>query len=79
LQLYPPKNALLDSTAGEGVCEKDEAWNMHRPKGGVLRGLGRWEDFGRRVKGECIGEYRRPRGKKLTFKVPSRMPGTGIL
>ncbi len=34
LQLYPPKNALLDNTAGGGVCEKDEAWNMHRPKGG---------------------------------------------
>ncbi len=32
LQLYPPKNALLDGTAGGGVCEKDEAWNMHRPK-----------------------------------------------
>jgi hypothetical protein len=46
---------------------------------GVLRGLGRREDFGRRVKGECISEYRRPRGKKLAFKVPSRIPGTGIL
>jgi hypothetical protein len=46
---------------------------------GVLRGLGRWEDFGRGVKGECIGEYRRPRGKKMVFKVPSRMPGTGTL
>jgi hypothetical protein len=23
---------------------------------GVLRGLDRWEDFGRRVKGECISE-----------------------
>ncbi len=46
---------------------------------GVLRGLGRWEDFGRGVKGECISEYRRPRGKKLAFKVPSRMPGTGTL
>ncbi len=46
---------------------------------GVLRGLGRWEDFGRGVKWECIGEYCRPRGKKLAFKVPSRMPGTGTL
>jgi len=46
---------------------------------GVLRGLGRWEDFGRRVKGGCIGEYRRPRGKKLAFKVPSRIPGTETL
>jgi hypothetical protein len=45
----------------------------------VLQGLGRWEDFGRRVKGECIGEYRRPRGKKLAFKVPSRIPGTKAL
>ena len=44
---------------------------------GVLRGLGRWEDFGRGVKRECIGEYHRPRGKKLAFKVPSRIPGTG--
>jgi hypothetical protein len=43
---------------------------------GVLRGLGRWEDLGRGVKGECISEYRRPRGKKLAFKVPSRIPGT---
>jgi hypothetical protein len=39
LQLYPPKNALLDSTAGGGVCEKDEAWNMHRPKGGRFAGF----------------------------------------
>jgi hypothetical protein len=46
---------------------------------GVLRGLGRWKDFGRKVKGECIGEYRRPRGKKLVFKVPSRIPGTKTL
>jgi hypothetical protein len=46
---------------------------------GVLRVLGRWEDFGRRVNGECISEYRRPRGKKLAFKVPSRMPGTKTL
>ncbi len=36
---YPPKNALLDSTAGGGVCEKDEAWNMHRPKGGRFAGF----------------------------------------
>jgi len=79
LQLYPPKNALLDSTTRGGVCEKDEAWNMHRLKVGILRGLGRWEDFGRRVKGECISEYRRPRGKKLVFKVPSRIPGVKIL
>jgi hypothetical protein len=46
---------------------------------GVLRGLGRWEDFGRRAKRECISKYRRPRGKKPVFKVPSRIPGTGIL
>jgi len=46
---------------------------------GVLRGLGRWEDFGRGGKRECIGEYRRPRGKKLAFKVPSRIPGMGTL
>jgi hypothetical protein len=46
---------------------------------GVLRGLGRREDFGRRGKGECIGEYHRPREKKLAFKVPSRIPGTGTL
>ncbi len=39
LQLYPPKNALLDSTTGRGVCEKDEAWNMHRPKGGRFAGF----------------------------------------
>ncbi len=39
LQLYPPKNAVLDSTAGGGVCEKDEAWNMHRPKGGRFAGF----------------------------------------
>jgi hypothetical protein len=39
LQLYPPKNALLDSTAGGGVCEKGEAWNMHRPKGGRFAGF----------------------------------------
>ena len=45
----------------------------------VLRGLGRWEDFGRRVKGECISEYRRPRGKKLVFKVPSRIPDEDII
>ncbi len=44
---------------------------------GVLRGLDRWEDFGRRVKGERIGEYRRPRGKKLVFKVPPGCPGQG--
>ena len=36
---YPPKNALLDSTAGGGVCEKDEAWNMHHPKGGRFAGF----------------------------------------
>jgi len=35
----PPKNALLDSTAGWGVCEKDEAWNMHRPQGGRFAGF----------------------------------------
>jgi len=46
---------------------------------GVLRGLGRWEDFGKGVKGECISEYRRPRGKKLAFKVPSRIPGMRTL
>jgi hypothetical protein len=46
---------------------------------GVLRGSGRWKDFGRRVKGGWIGEYRRPRGKKLVFKVPSRMPGIKTL
>ncbi len=46
---------------------------------GILRGLGRWADFGRGVKGECISEYRRPREKKLVFKVPSRMPGTRTL
>jgi hypothetical protein len=45
----------------------------------ILRGLGRWEGFGRGVKEERIGEYRRPRGKKLVFKVPSRMPGTRTL
>ena len=39
LQLHPPKNALLDGTAGGGVCEKDEAWNMHRPKGGHFAGF----------------------------------------
>ncbi len=39
LQLYPPKNALLDGTAGGGICEKDEAWNMHRPKGGRFAGF----------------------------------------
>jgi hypothetical protein len=39
LQLYPPKNALLDGTAGGGVCEKDEAWNMHRPRGGRFAGF----------------------------------------
>ncbi len=38
LQLYPPKNAFLDGTAGGGVCEKDEAWSMHRPKGGRFAG-----------------------------------------
>ena len=39
LQLYPPKNVVLDGTAGGGVCEKDEAWNMHRPKGGHFAGF----------------------------------------
>jgi len=39
LQLYPTKNALLDRTTGGGVCEKDEAWNMHRPKGGRFAGF----------------------------------------
>jgi hypothetical protein len=39
LQLYPPKNALLDGTAEGGVCEKDEAWNMHGPKGGRFAGF----------------------------------------
>jgi hypothetical protein len=39
LQLYPPKNALLDSTAGGGVCEKDEAWNMHWANNGGFRGF----------------------------------------
>ena len=29
LQLYPPKNPVLDGAARGGVCEKDEAWNMH--------------------------------------------------
>ncbi len=37
---------------------------------GVLRGLGRWEDFERGVKGECISEYRRPRGKETGFQGP---------
>jgi hypothetical protein len=51
LQLYPPKNALLDSAAGGGVCEKDEAWNMHRPKGGRFAGfrpIGRLRKKGQR-------------------------------
>ena len=29
LQRYPPKNPVPDGTARGGVCEKDEAWNMH--------------------------------------------------
>jgi hypothetical protein len=39
LQLYPPKNALLDGTAGGGVYEKDEAWNMHGANNGGFRGF----------------------------------------
>jgi len=79
LQLYPPKNAVLDSTAGGMFVRKMKLGICIGQRVGVLRGLGRWEDFGRRVKGGCIGEYRLPRGKKLAFKVPSRMPGTGTL
>ena len=29
MQRYPPKNPVPDGTARGGVCEKDEAWNMH--------------------------------------------------
>lgn len=29
MQRYPPKNPVLDGAAKGGVCEKDEAWNMH--------------------------------------------------
>ncbi len=39
LQLYPPKNAVLDDTARGGVCEKDEAWNMHGANNGGFRGF----------------------------------------
>jgi hypothetical protein len=79
LQLYPTKNALLDRTAGGVFVRKMKLGICIGQRVGVLRGLGRWEDFGRRVKGECMGEYCRPRGKKLVFKVPSRMPGTWTL
>jgi len=79
LQLYPPKNALLDSTAGGRFVRKMKLGICIGQRVGVLRGLGRWEDFGRRIKGECISEYRRPRGKKLAFKAPSRIPGTKTL
>jgi hypothetical protein len=79
LQLYPPKNAVLDGAARGGFVRKMKLGICIGQGVGVLRGLGRWEDFGRGVKGERIGEYRRPRGKKLAFKVPSRIPGTGTL
>ena len=79
LQLYPPKNAVLDSTAGGGFVRKMKLGICIGQRVGVLRGLGRWEGFGRGVKGECISEYRRPRGKKLVFKVPSRISGTRTL
>ena len=34
LQRYPPKNPVPDGTARGGVCEKDEAWNMHTANNG---------------------------------------------
>jgi hypothetical protein len=68
-----------------GLQQAGQAWRGHAcPRCFVaipLRGyvVCNWEDLGRGVKGECIGEYRCPRGKKLVFKVPSRIPGTRTL
>jgi hypothetical protein len=76
LQLYPLRMPFWTAPP-EGVFVRKMKFGICiGQRVGVLRGSGRWEDFGRRVKGECISEYRRPRAKKLVFKVPSRIPGT---